>query len=167
MSTQTYTSLSSYGGHRALPSLINRLLSGLYSYGRLAAAEILVMSPILPQAVARETRSGPLVIALHCSGSTGRQWQSLTGALADTVAVVAPDFIGTPDMGHWCGRSPFSLAAEAAPILALIDSSRGPIHLVGHSYGGGVALHVATLRSSRIASLALYEPSAFHLLPDM
>ena len=41
------------------------------------------------------------------------------------------------------------------------------MHLVGHSYGGGVALDVALARPDRIASLALYEPSAFHLLRQM
>jgi pimeloyl-ACP methyl ester carboxylesterase len=41
------------------------------------------------------------------------------------------------------------------------------VHLVGHSYGGGVALHVALARPARIGSLALYEPSAFHLLKIM
>jgi pimeloyl-ACP methyl ester carboxylesterase len=41
------------------------------------------------------------------------------------------------------------------------------VHLVGHSYGGGVALHVALARPDRIASMALYEPSAFHLLKQM
>ena len=39
-----------------------------------------------------------------------------------------------------------------------------PVHLVGHSYGGGVALHAALARPDCIASLTLYEPSAFHLL---
>src|SRR4051794_12917434 len=34
----------------------------------------------------------------------------------------------------------------------------------GHSYGGGIALHVALARADRIASLTLYEPSAFYLL---
>jgi poly(3-hydroxybutyrate) depolymerase len=28
------------------------------------------------------SKSGPLVIALHCSGSTGQQWQKLTQASA-------------------------------------------------------------------------------------
>ncbi|MCT7374171.1 alpha/beta fold hydrolase [Chelativorans salis] len=41
------------------------------------------------------------------------------------------------------------------------------MHLVGHSYGGGVALHPATRRPERIASLTLYEPSAFHLLNEI
>jgi pimeloyl-ACP methyl ester carboxylesterase len=38
------------------------------------------------------------------------------------------------------------------------------VHLVGHSYGGAVALKVASARPSAIASVTLYEPSAFHLL---
>lgn len=41
-----------------------------------------------------------------------------------------------------------------------------PVHLVGHSYGGAVALHVARTRPERVRSLTLVEPSAFHLLRD-
>ena len=125
------------------------------------------MSPPLPLALARDSRSVPLVIALHCSGGTGRQWRALTTFLNDAITVLAPDLIGTPDRGQWCGSGPFSLAEEAASILGLIDSCTGPVHLVGHSYGGGLALHIATQRPSRISSLSLYEPSAFHLLPTM
>ena len=51
--------------------------------------------------------------------------------------------------------------------IALIDESDDKVHLVGHSYGGGVALNVALARPDRIASMALYEPSAFHLLRQM
>jgi len=46
----------------------------------------------------------------------------------------------------------------------LIDATEGGVHLIGHSYGGGVALHAALARADRIASLTLYEPSAFYLL---
>jgi len=125
------------------------------------------MSPILPQTTARASRGAPLVIALHCSGGSGRQWRALAEFLNEPMTVVAPDLIGTAGVGHWCGSNPFTLAEEAAAVLSLIDSYEGPVHLVGHSYGGGVALHVATRRSWRISSLSLYEPSAFHLLPTM
>ena len=65
------------------------------------------------------------------------------------------------------GAHPFTLADEAARAIALIDEAEGKVHLVGHSYGGGVALHVALARPGRIAGMALYEPSAFHLLRQM
>ena len=41
------------------------------------------------------------------------------------------------------------------------------MHLVGHSQGGAVALRVACMRPTRIASLSLYEPTAFHVLKHM
>jgi hypothetical protein len=42
MSTQTYTSLSSYSGHRALPSHLKWLLNDLYSCSRYVAHEVAV-----------------------------------------------------------------------------------------------------------------------------
>ena len=44
--------------------------------------------------------------------------------------------------------------------------ARGPIHLVGHSYGGAVALRFAMQQPERLRSLVLIEPVAFHLLRD-
>jgi pimeloyl-ACP methyl ester carboxylesterase len=65
------------------------------------------------------------------------------------------------------GEHAFTLADEAKRAIALIDGSEGKVHLVGHSNGGGVALHAALARPDRIASMALYEPTVFHLLQQM
>jgi pimeloyl-ACP methyl ester carboxylesterase len=111
--------------------------------------------------------AGAPVVALHCSGSIGQQWKALAERLAGRHAVHAPDLLGTASRGHWAGDGPFSLAAEAAPILEMIDRAEVPVHLVGHSYGGGLALHIALVRPARILSLTLYEPTAFHLLKAM
>jgi pimeloyl-ACP methyl ester carboxylesterase len=105
-----------------------------------------------------------LVIALHCSGGTGQQWQKLTQALGPTFRVTSPNLIGCGDNPHWTGENPFELTDEARSIVEIIDAWNGPVHLVGHSYGGGVALRVAVERPARIASLSLYEPTAFHVL---
>jgi pimeloyl-ACP methyl ester carboxylesterase len=107
------------------------------------------------------------VVALHCSGAGASQWRQLAETLGPHYEVLAPEHYGCDSSGPWSGEHAFTLADEAARAIALIDESEEKVHLVGHSYGGGVALHVALVRSDRLASMALYEPSAFHLLRQM
>jgi pimeloyl-ACP methyl ester carboxylesterase len=115
------------------------------------------------QLSAANAESAP-VIALHCSGAGAGQWRQLGETLGPDYTLLAPEHYGCEQAGPWTGTHAFTLADEAARTIDLIDRSDGKVHLVGHSYGGGVALHVALARPDRIASLALYEPSAFHLL---
>lgn len=115
-----------------------------------------------------EHRTGRgLVVALHCSGAGAGQWRPLGAALAPDFDLCAPEHFGTERAGPWCGEHAFALADEAATTIRLIDAVEDRVHLVGHSYGGGVALRVALERPHRIASLTLYEPSAFHLLAGL
>jgi pimeloyl-ACP methyl ester carboxylesterase len=107
------------------------------------------------------------VMALHCSGAGSSQWIHLAEVLGGGFEVLAPEHFGNENTGPWTGERSFTLADEAVRTIALIDKCESKVHLVGHSYGGGVALHVALARPERIASLALYEPSAFHLLRQM
>jgi pimeloyl-ACP methyl ester carboxylesterase len=111
-----------------------------------------------------KARAPELVIALHCSGGGAGQWRSLGVALGEGCEVITPEHYGCGSVGLWTGEHAFTLADEAVRTLALIDAADRKVHLVGHSYGGGVALHAALARPERIASLTLYEPSAFHLL---
>ncbi|HKF07490.1 MAG TPA: alpha/beta fold hydrolase [Xanthobacteraceae bacterium] len=115
---------------------------------------------------ARPSRRGR-VIALRCSGAGASEWRALAEALAGQHDIEAPEHFGCESTGTWPGEHAFTLADEAAKAVALIDASAGKLHLVGHSYGGGVALHAALVRPDRIASIALYEPSVFHLLRQM
>jgi len=115
---------------------------------------------------ARPARRGR-VLALHCSGGGASQWCYLAERLGGRYEVSAPEHYGCKSTGPWTGEHAFTLSDEAARAVALIDKSDDKVHLVGHSYGGGVALNVALARPDRIASMALYEPSAFHLLRQM
>jgi pimeloyl-ACP methyl ester carboxylesterase len=106
------------------------------------------------------------VIALHCSGAGASEWYSLAEALGDDYELLTPEHYGSANEA-WTGEHAFTLADDAARAIALVDASQSKVHLVGHSYGGGVALHVALARPSQIASMVLYEPSAFHLLRQL
>jgi pimeloyl-ACP methyl ester carboxylesterase len=125
----------------------------------------IVMTKFMSRAGVGAPERKPAVIALHCSGSTGRQWSKLALALGDRFTRIAPDLVGSGATPHWNGAR-FCLADEAARINAIIDGCKGDVHLAGHSYGGAVALRVAIEQPARIASLSLYEPTAFHVLRD-
>jgi pimeloyl-ACP methyl ester carboxylesterase len=103
------------------------------------------------------------IVLLHCSGSSGGQWRSLATQLGPRYRAIAPDLIGYGKAALWSGGE-FSLAKEAAAVRSLIGRVAEPVHLVGHSYGGAVALHLARTRPELFKSLTLIEPSAFHLL---
>jgi len=125
------------------------------------------MSNIVSMLRASAAAPKPMVIALHCSGGSRRQWHRLTELLEDRFTVVAPDLFGAGSIGHWNGSGPFRLTDEAALTVDIIDASNSPVHLVGHSYGGAVALRAAVERPNRIASLSLYEPTTFHVLKSI
>jgi pimeloyl-ACP methyl ester carboxylesterase len=108
-------------------------------------------------------KSEPIVL-LHCSGSSGAQWRTLAPLVGARYRVMTPDLIGYGAAAPWSGRGGFSLAQEAAAVRSLLGRLDEPAHLVGHSYGGAVALHIARTRPERVRSLTLVEPSAFHLL---
>jgi pimeloyl-ACP methyl ester carboxylesterase len=113
-----------------------------------------------------ETGSGETVLLLHSSASSGAQWRSLTETLQGTCRVLAPDLYGYGGTDPWPGHRPLALADEASLAAAVLAPGCGPIHLVGHSYGGAVALRFALEWPGWLRSLTLIEPVAFHVLSD-
>lgn len=106
------------------------------------------------------------VIALHCSLGSGRQWSKLTDALGPGYRVLAPDIAG---YGENSGVDlPLTLADEVAFLMERIGALAGPVHLVGHSYGGAIAFKMATSSplASRVRSLTLIEPVLPTLLKE-
>lgn len=59
----------------------------------------------------------------------------------------------------WDGKGEFSSRQHVADVIAFIEAlGAGRAHLLGHSRGGHVAMHVARLRPDLIRSLILAEP---------
>jgi len=113
--------------------------------------------------LARTTQGhGTPVIAIHSSGMGARQWLRLAAHLAPDHQVILPDLLGYGGNPPWGHKDPFTLRAELDALRRLLDEVDGPAHLVGHSYGGLLALLLALEMSVR--SVCLYEPVAFGVL---
>jgi pimeloyl-ACP methyl ester carboxylesterase len=121
---------------------------------------------ILTQASSR-ARDGSCVVALHCSLGSGRQWGKLAAALGPATQFIAPDLAG---YGNNPGSFdlPMTLAQEVDSLREHLSEAEGPIHLVGHSYGGAIAFKIATCSpfANRLRSLTLIEPVLPMLLTE-
>ena len=110
-----------------------------------------------------EGRGQPVVL-IHSAVSGNRQWRALSEALRDRYRVLAVNLFGYGETTPWPGTSPQSLYAQAQLVMAVCDTVASPVHLVGHSFGGAVAMKAATLLGPRVGRLVLLEPNPFHLL---
>jgi pimeloyl-ACP methyl ester carboxylesterase len=115
---------------------------------------------------ARAASAAPAVICLHSSASSARQWAPLREALGTGFRTVAPDLLGYGPENNWAFERALSLDDEARQIEPLIAAEDDGVHLVGHSYGGAVALHLALRNPGRVKSVSLYEPVLFNLLHE-
>jgi lipase len=97
----------------------------------------------------------PRLVCLHGVTSHGRHFAELAGALPG-YHVLAPDLLG-----H--GLSPYEPPWSIAAHLEAIVESLGeePAILVGHSFGGRLALELAARAADRIPRLVLLDPAVF------
>ncbi len=98
--------------------------------------------------------SGEPVLLIHGLGSSSRDWEYQTAALAPNYRIIAPDL-----RGH--GRSqrppgPYSMGGFANDLIALLDHLHiAQAHVVGLSLGGGIAFQLATQAPERVRSLTI------------
>lgn len=117
----------------------------------------------LNEALGKPGRRPPVVL-LHSSGMSSRQWGRLVEMLERTHRVIAPDLLGSGANPPWPDEKLFDLSEDVDVIEALVERLGEPAHVVGHSYGGLLALKLARRNPSRIRSLTVYDPVAFGVL---
>jgi pimeloyl-ACP methyl ester carboxylesterase len=112
----------------------------------------------------REAGAGEPILLLHCSSGSSGAWVPVMNHLSEDYRVLAPDLLGYGRSTPWSRDAVLAPDGELGAIEALLDVAGRPVHLVGHSYGGTVALDVALRFPRQFASLTLIEPVAFQLL---
>jgi lipase len=99
----------------------------------------------------------PQILAVHGLTGHGRRWQTLATRHLPEFAIVAPDLIGH---GRSTWAAPWSIDANASALAGLLDADGdGPVVVVGHSFGGAVALNLAAARPDLITALVLLDPA--------
>jgi len=112
-----------------------------------------------------DSGAGAPAVLLHSSGMSGRQWRRLASKLVESgIRAIVPDLSGHGSSAEWPEEKPFSFHLDVERVAALLESLDEPAHLVGHSYGGFIALQAAIAAPSRVRSLALFDPVAFGTL---
>ncbi|WP_073458448.1 alpha/beta fold hydrolase [Pseudonocardia thermophila] len=100
--------------------------------------------------------SGRPVFALHGVTGHAQRWKVLAAALPD-LRWHAVDLRGH---GHSPWPPPWSIEQHVADALAVLDSlGLDRTAVVGHSFGGAIALHLARTAPERVERLVLLDPA--------
>jgi pimeloyl-ACP methyl ester carboxylesterase len=112
----------------------------------------------------REAGTGPGVVCIHSNASSSGQWRALMDLLAPKFHVLAADSYGAGKSPAWPTDRKIGLRDEIALLEPVFARAGDPFAVVGHSYGGAIALVAAITHPKRVRALALYEPTLFALV---
>ena len=111
-----------------------------------------------------EVGEGSKVVLLHSSASSAGQWKPLMNNYSEKFHFIAINLIGYGKTSIWSGDKIQSLHDQVALIDALPISRNEKFSIVGHSFGGSVAMKAAVQFREQIDKLTLVEPNPFYLL---
>ncbi|MGB6182552.1 MAG: alpha/beta hydrolase [Rhodococcus sp. (in: high G+C Gram-positive bacteria)] len=99
---------------------------------------------------------GEVVLAIHGMTGHGARWRRWSEHLP-RARVVAPDLIGH---GRAPWTPPWSIEQQVDRLASILQRySTVPVVVVGHSYGGALALHLARRWPALVAGLVLLDPA--------
>ena len=114
----------------------------------------------------REEGSGPPLVLVHGSPGEGRSWGRVVPHLKDRFRTICPDLPGYGGSDRLEADEPAGrMAAMGTAVARLVDSLDEPVRLVGHSFGGNIALQAALqVQAGAVERIVLFEPVYFRAL---
>ncbi|WP_378733490.1 alpha/beta fold hydrolase [Nocardia brasiliensis] len=101
--------------------------------------------------------TGPTVLALHGVTGHGKRWEHLATNHLPDVRVIAPDLRGH---GRSSSLPPWTFESVVEDLVELLAAeSAAPVTVVGHSFGGACALHLANRHPDLVRRLVLIDPA--------
>ncbi|WP_089312837.1 alpha/beta fold hydrolase [Actinomadura mexicana] len=101
--------------------------------------------------------AGAPVVMLHGVTGHGARWRRTAERYLAGHSVLAPDLRGHGRSTH---EPPWTVERHVADVLAMMDAEGVErADLVGHSYGGMIALHLARTAPRRVRRLLLLDPA--------
>lgn len=97
---------------------------------------------------------GPPLVLVHGMTATHRNFELVLPELQKHFTAYAMVRRGRGESGD---AADYSLEREVEDVVALIDSTHGPVSLLGHSHGAILALEAALRRADKVRRLVLYE----------
>jgi pimeloyl-ACP methyl ester carboxylesterase len=102
-------------------------------------------------------------VYVHGLGGSSQNFTDLAGLLAGRLDARAVDL---PGFGYSDPSPRYTIEAFADRLITLLEyEDRGPVHLVGNSLGGSIAVRVAGLRPDLVRTLTLISPAMPFLDP--
>jgi pimeloyl-ACP methyl ester carboxylesterase len=114
-----------------------------------------------------ESGHGPTVVFAPGSCSTGAAWRPIVSHCEGRFRCITTSLPGYGGTAERRSAADAAIAHVALALEAVIRRAGRPAHLVGHSFGGLVALAVALGRSVPLASLSILEAPAAQLLQEV
>jgi len=105
-----------------------------------------------------EAGKGDPVVLIHGSGpgvTSYANWRLVLPALAENFRVLAPDMVGF-GFSERPANIQYGVQTWADQVVGLMDTLELPrAHMVGNSFGGAIALRIATQHPDRVGKLVL------------
>jgi pimeloyl-ACP methyl ester carboxylesterase len=113
-----------------------------------------------------EFGTGATIVLVPGSCSTGAAWRPMIAHWNGEVRWVTTSLLGYGGTAERRTAHDPSISHEAEMLESVILRAGGPVHLVGHSFGGLVSLAVALRNQVDLASLVVIEAPAVEALRD-
>jgi len=110
-----------------------------------------------------EQGNGSAVLLIHSTVAGNKQWRKLIEYLSPHYRILAPNLFGYGSTIKWNKKRAQTLSDQVDLLRSFFEQNES-ISIVGHSFGGSVAMMAAKEYPEKIKKLVLIEPNPFYLL---